>query len=112
MPGLVPRLSGSRWTPLKLQLSWVAKRRGLGFEKAVELPAVHQVGAHQAGEGERARDSVLRRLRDAQQQEGDQRDRDLDLHRVFAGTEKAADLERLLDPAEEQLDRPTALVEI
>ena len=47
-----------------------------------------------------------------QQQKSDQRDGDLDADGVFAGAEEAADLEDLLDPAEEQLDRPAALVEI
>src|SRR5207245_3570189 len=37
---------------------------------------------------------------------------DLDAHGVLAGAEKAADLEGLLDPAKDQLDRPSARVEI
>ena len=56
--------------------------------------------------------TALPGLGETQQQKGDQRDGDLDAHSVLRGAEKAADLEGLLDPAEEQLDRPAALVEI
>jgi len=51
-------------------------------------------------------------LSEAQQQEGYEGDGDLDAHGVLGGAEKAGDLQRLFDPAEEQLDRPAALVEI
>src|SRR5204863_5107273 len=59
-----------------------------------------------------AGDGRLPRLSQPQQQKRNQRDGDLDAHGVFAGAEKAADLEGLLDPAKEQLDRPAAFVEI
>src|SRR6476661_9052292 len=48
---------------------------------------------------------------DAQQQISDQGDDDLNAHGVLGGTEEAGDPEGLLDPAEEQLDGPAALVE-
>src|SRR5215208_5521738 len=102
--GAGPRLSGSVGFPLEGQLSWIERGWRYGFEEAVEASAVHQIGADEAGEGERARDRLLCRLGDAQQQEGDQGDGDLDPHGVFAGAEKVADFEGLLDPAEEQLD--------
>jgi hypothetical protein len=41
-----------------------------------------------------------------QQQERDQRDGDLNAHRILGGPDEALDLQALLDPAEEQLDLP------
>ena len=46
--------------------------------------SVHEVCADEASEVERAAHGVLRRLGQAQQQEGDERDGDLDAHGVFA----------------------------
>jgi len=48
-------------------------------------------------------------MQNAQQQEGDQRNIDLGAHGVFAAAEKAADLEVLLEPLEQQLDLPARL---
>jgi hypothetical protein len=112
MAGTSPRVSGLDWVPLERQLSRIERRRRLDLKQTVEAPAMHQIGAHEPGEGEWAGDRVLRCLSHAQQQKGDQGDGDLDAHGVFAGAEKAADLEALLDPAEEQFDRPAALVEL
>jgi hypothetical protein len=50
-------------------------------------------------------------MQDAQQHKGDQRDIDLGAHGVFAATEKAADVEVLLEPFEQQFDVPALLVE-
>ena len=66
---------------------------------------------------EQQRGAVLERaggglMQDAQQQERDQRDIDLDAHGIFAAAEKAADLEVLLQPFEQQLDLPTLLIEL
>ena len=112
MPGLVPRLSGSAGAPLQRHLGGIGEDRRFRVEQAVERSAMHQVEPHQAGEGERAGDGALSSLSQPQQQKSDQRDGDLDAHGVFAGAEEAADLEGLLDPAEEQLDRPATFVEI
>ena len=73
---------------------------------------MHQVGANQAGKGEWASHCLLRRLRQAQQQKGDQSDSNLNANRVFGGPDKAGDFQGLLDPAEEQLDGPPSLVQI
>jgi hypothetical protein len=70
---------------------------------------MHEIGAHQAGELERAGYGVLRRLREAQEQEGDQRNRDLNAHSVLAEPDEVLDAQRLLDPTEEQLDIPYRL---
>ena len=51
-------------------------------------------------------------MQDAQQQKSDQRDIDLGAHGVVAAAEKAADLEVLLEPFEQQLDLPALLVEL
>ena len=66
---------------------------------------------------EQQRGAVLERaggglMQDAQQQESDQRDIDLDAHGVFAAAEKAADLEVLFQPFEQQLDLPALFVEL
>jgi hypothetical protein len=107
-----PRLSGSAGVPLERHLSGVGEDRGFAVEQAIERSAMHQVDPDQAGEGERAGDGLLPGLGQWQQQKDDQRDGDLDAHGIFAGAEEAADLEGLLDPAEEQLDGPAALVKI
>ena len=57
-------------------------------------------------------DAFLRGLSEAEQQESDEGDGDLDTHRVLGGAEEAGDFEGLLDPAEEQLDGPAALIEV
>ena len=62
---------------MECQLSRVEEGWRFAFEQAVELPSMHQIGAHEAGEGERTGDRLLRRLRHPQQQKGDQRDGDL-----------------------------------
>ena len=95
MAGSSPRLSGLAEVPLDCQLSWISGRR-LGVDEAIEAAAVHQVEAHEAGEGQRAGDDFLPGLSQAQQQEGDPGDGDLDAHGVFAGSEETADLRTCL----------------
>ena len=106
MAGHVPWLSGLALVPPERQLKRVEIGCRFGFEQAIKAPAMHQVRADQAGEGERAGDRRLGCLGQAEQQKGD-----LDAHGIFAGAEEATDFEGLLDPAEEQLDRPAALLE-
>ena len=71
-----------------------------------------QIGADEPGEGERAFDDVLRCVSEAQQYEGDQRHGDLDPDGVLAGAQEMAQFQALLDPTEEQLDRPAPFVEV
>jgi hypothetical protein len=59
MPGLDPRLSGLAQLPLERQLGWVWDRRRFGLEQVIEQLFVHQVGAHEAGEAQRASDGFL-----------------------------------------------------
>ena len=97
--------------PWEHQLVWVERRMGIDVQQAVEAFAVHQVGADEAGEGERALHGFLSGLGETEEQEGDQGDGDLDAHGILGTAEKAGDLEGLFDPAEEQFDCPTAFVE-
>ena len=74
------------------------------MEQIIDRSAVHEVGADQSGEDDRAWNGFLGGLGKAQQQEGDQCDGNLDADSTFGGAEKAGDLKGLLHPAEEQLD--------
>src|ERR1700722_17679230 len=111
MAGSSPRLSGLAEQAWDGQLSWGSRRGWLAVEQGIEAASLHQVDAHEASEGERAGDGFLRGLRQAQQEEGDERDGDLGAYGVVRGAQEAGDLKGLLDPAKEQLDRPAALVE-
>ena len=78
-------LCRSRWFYLEL-------RKGLDLEQAVEASAVHEVGVHEPGEGERTDDGALRRLREAKQQESDECHGDLNAHGVLGGAEEAPEV--------------------
>ena len=108
--GTSPRLSGSGQAKVELVLASLLRRGRIG--ELIDASEVHEVGAHEAGEGEDAGDRLLRGVRHAQQQIGDQGDGDLGSHGILASAEEAADLQGLLDPAEEQLDLPAHLVEL
>ena len=82
------------------------------MEQIIDGPAVHEIGADQSGKNDRACDGFLSGLSKAQQQERYQCDSNLDADSVLGGTDKPGDLKRLLDPPEEQFDRPTSAVEI
>ena len=71
---------------------------------------VHQICAHEAGEYEKACDCGLRGVCQAQQQIDDEGDGDVGAHGVLGAADEVVDLEGVLDPAEEQLDVPTLLV--
>src|SRR5262249_59121624 len=86
--------------------------RWWGFKKVGDRAAVHQVGSDEPGKGKRACNDFGGVVSQAQQQEGDQRDRDLNADGVFGGSEEVADLQSLLDPSKEQLDRPSSLVQV
>jgi len=83
-----------------------------GLEQLCDGAAEHQVGLDEPCEGERAGDDPGGLVGEAQQHEGDQRDRDLNADGVFRGSQEVADLQGLFDPSEEQLDRPSPLVEV
>ena len=73
---------------------------------------MHEVGAYEPGEGQRAVNDFLCGLGHVQKQIGDEGDGDLDAHRILAMSEEMPDFQRLLDPSEEQFDGPSALVKL
>src|SRR5271163_3897389 len=93
--GRLRRLWGRRWS-----------------EQVGDGAVVHQVCADQGGEGEQAGDDSVGVVGEAQQHERDQRDCNLNANGIFRGSKEVADLQGLLDPSEEQLDRPSPLVEV
>jgi hypothetical protein len=68
------------------------------------------LGEQQGGAGLDGAGGTL--VEDAQEHEGDQGDVDLYAHGIFAASQKATDLEVLLEPFEQQLDLPALLVEL
>ena len=73
---------------------------------------MHQVCSQEPCEGERAGHDPVGVVSQPQQQEGDQRDGDLNANGVFGGSQEVADLQGLFDPSKEQLDGPSTLVQI
>ena len=72
----------------------------------IERCAMQNGGADQPAEAGDAVDRVAGPMRELDQHEGDQGDRDLKTHRVLADAVEVAQLEHLLDPTKEQLDIP------
>src|SRR6202011_5187152 len=96
----------------KHPLTWAFEGFGWRSVELVEAPGMHDVELNKPGKAQRTADGGLQSLRHAQQQKSDQGDGHLDADCVVGGAEEAGDLQCLLDPAEEQLDAPAALVEI
>jgi len=90
-------------------LALILSDRGRWIEQAIDSASVHQVSAHEAGEGEQTLDGCLRCIGEAQQQKRDEGDGDLDADGIFGHAEEVLDLQGLLDPAKEQLDTPYML---
>ena len=59
MAGSSPRLSGSRSAPFEYELVLVRRRRGFWPAEVVEMTPMHEVGADEPGEGDRAGDQML-----------------------------------------------------
>src|SRR6185437_11036059 len=73
---------------------------------------MHQVGAYESS-GLKQGLFVLRHLvQHSQQQEGDQRDGDLNANGVFGTADKMGDFQGLLHHTEEQFDLPASLIEV
>ncbi len=70
------------------------------LKEPVDALSVHETGPDETCKGERALHGLLRFLGEAQQQKGDQSDRDLDAYGVLAGAEEVPDFQGLLEPAE------------
>ena len=88
--GLDPRLSGLGRSEIEGELSGVATTWWEWFEEGIERSPVHEVGADEAGEGERAVDARGGLLSQTQHQEGDESDGDLDAHGVLGSAEEVA----------------------
>ena len=82
------------------------------MEEFSDRAPMHQVCSDEPCEGDGAFYDLVGVVSQPKQQKADQRDRDLDTNRSFRGSEEVVDLEGLLDPAEEQLDRPAPPVEV
>ena len=80
--------------------------------KTGEVLAVHEIGAHESNEFEKAVLYFRYLAQQVQQQEGDQRGSDLNAHRVLGTADQVRDFQGLLHQAEEQLDLPAPLVEV
>src|SRR5471030_2669875 len=134
MAGLVPRLSGGIWCPqvwesdpmtmarpiapgsreasIQRQLPGIDLRRPFENVQGVDVAPAQQMDADAADKREQIGHRLLPGVRQSQQQERDQCNRDLDAHRILGGADETLDLQALLDPAEEQLDLPALLVEL
>ena len=86
MAGTSPRLSGLSCGPLKHELVWVLRQGLWRLEELMQVPQMHEIGAHEPGEGDRAGDGTLGGLRQAEQQKGEQRHRDLDANGVLGSS--------------------------
>jgi hypothetical protein len=73
---------------------------------------VHQIGAHESNEFEKAIVLFGDLLQGAQEKVGNQGHGDLDADGVFRSSDKFRNPERLLHHPEEQFDPPATLVEI
>ena len=115
MAGLGPRLSGSPIMPKVNALGMILHRQFLWYggisTQFGERSAMHDVCPHQTGELRAAVDYPLLIMGQPDQHKRDQRHRDLNAHRVLRRAVEVPHLQSLFDPAEEQLDRPAALVE-
>ena len=73
---------------------------------------VHQSSSDQPRKFQWTGHDLLSRLRKAQQQKGNQRDGNLNPHGILRPAEEVSDIQHLLHPTEEQLNRPATFVEI
>src|SRR5664279_4656821 len=123
MAGSSPRLSGmtfafSRRHPRKvrpeieegvlLRLFWRRRR----LEEIADRSSLHEVCADEPGEGERTFDNFVSLMGKTQKHESNQRNCNLDPHGILGSSEEVLDLQGLFYPAEEQLDLPSAFVQV
>ena len=88
-----------------------ARVDGRGFFDGAEVAAFEQAADDQIGEAKDRDLDAMAAGGDAQQRVGDHRGKDLQTDGVIVVAEEAADVEMLFDPAEQQLDLPSRLVE-
>src|SRR5437764_8401014 len=93
---------------LALWTAWVDRR---GFVDGAEVAALEEAQSDQIGEAQDRDLDAMAAGGDAQQRVGDHRGKDLEADRVVVVAEEAADAQMLFDPAKQQLDLPSGLVE-
>src|SRR6266478_6330294 len=93
---------------LALRAAWVD---GRGFVDGAEVAALEEAESDQIGEAQDRDLDAMAAGGEAQQRVGDHRGKDLEADGVVVVAEKAADVEMLFDPAKQQLDLPSSLVE-
>src|SRR3981189_909111 len=99
----------------RLEIEYVLLGIGLWrgcLEQPPDWSSMHKICLYEPGEGERAFDNSVGIVRQAEQQEGYEGDRDLNADGVLGGPQEVADFQSLLDPSKEQLDGPSTLVQI
>src|ERR1700738_106911 len=82
-----------------------------GFFDGAEVAALEEAQGDQIGEAQDRDLDAMTAGGDAQQRVGEHRGKDLEADGVVVVAEEAADVEMLLDPAKQQLDLPSRLVE-
>src|SRR6266436_9556145 len=105
--------SGIAETQLILGVSalWAAWVDGRGFLDGAEVAAFEKAQGDQIGEAEDRDFDAMAAGGDAQQRIGDHRGKDLEADGIVVVAEEAADVKMLFDPAKQQLDLPSRLVE-
>src|SRR5690348_7879188 len=88
-----------------------ARVDGRGFFDGAEVAAFEEASGDQIGEAEDREFDAMAAGGEAQQHVGDHRGKDLQADGVVVVAEEAADVEMLFDPAKQQLDLPSRLVE-
>jgi hypothetical protein len=83
MARLVPRLSGSLEVWFQVQLIWTYWKRLPGIEQLVEGTPVHEVCADESRKLEGATHGFLERCGHAENEESDERNRDLNAHGIL-----------------------------
>ena len=96
-------VGGESW----LSLAWVDWRRPIDFGDGL---AHEQTLADEFGKAQRRHFDAIHPRCEAQEQIGDHGGEDLQANGGLVGAEERADIKMLLDPAEQELDLPTALV--
>ncbi len=99
---------GERRLGLRLPIGRSGKRL---VQPSPQVPVREEVHAQQRHQIGQAPAEAGDELQIAQEQHGDQRRPDLDLHRVGRGADEGFDLEVLLERLEEEFDGPVVLVD-
>src|SRR5271163_1775660 len=90
---------------------WAAWVDGRGFVDRAEMAAFEEAQGDQIGKAQDRDLDAVAAGGDAQQRVGDHRGKDLEADGVVVVAEEAADVKMLFDPAKQQLDLPSGLVE-